>query len=131
MDLKLNKKYFEKIDHDLKLIPITYDFAFKKLFRGNLDILKIFLKEVIGLDITDDCKINFMDGELPKENKSEKKMIVDIYVVLDGKIYVDIEMNRSKFENVLERNIKYKDKLSSMILKKGEDVKSLKEKNLI
>ena len=44
MDLKLNKKYFEKIDHDLKLIPITYDFAFKKLFRGNLDILKNFFK---------------------------------------------------------------------------------------
>ena len=51
-----------------------------------------------------------MDGELSKENKSEKKMIVDIYVVLDGEIYVDIEMNRSKFENVLERNIKYKDR---------------------
>ena len=130
MDLKLNKKYFEKIDHDLKLIRVTYDFAFKKLFRGNLDILKNFLKEVIGLDIPDDYKINFMDGELSKENKSEKKMIVDIYVVLDGKIYVDIEMNRSKFENVLERNIKYKDKLSSMILKKGEDIKKLKDKKL-
>ena len=106
MDLKLNKKYFEKIDHDLKLIRVTYDFAFKKLFRGNLDILKNFLKEVIGLDIPDDYKINFMDGELSKENKSEKKMIVDIYVILDGKIYVDIEMNRSKFENVLENNVK-------------------------
>ena len=126
----LKTEYFEKLDQDLKLIPITYDFAFKKMFRGNLDILRDFLKEVIPLDINEECKIRLMDGELPKENRSEKKKIIDIYVVLDGKIYVDIEMNKSKFENVLERNIKYKNKLSSMIPKKGENIKSLKEKKL-
>ena len=130
MNIELNKKYFKKLDQELKLIPITYDFAFKKMFRGNLDILRDFLKVVIPLDITDDCRIKLMDGELPKENKNEKKKIVDIYVILDGKIYVDIEVNRSKFENVLERNIKYKNKLSSMIPKTGEDVKVLKEKSL-
>ena len=130
MNIELNKKYFKKLDQELKLIPITYDFAFKKIFRSNLDILRDFLKVVIPLDITDDCRIKLMDGELPKENKNEKKKIVDIYVILDGKIYVDIEVNRSKFENVLERNIKYKNKLSSMIPKTGEDVKVLKEKSL-
>ena len=130
MNIELNKKYFKKLDQELKLIPITYDFAFKKVFRSNLDILRDFLKVVIPLDVTDDCRIKLMDGELPKENKNEKKKIVDIYVILDGKIYVDIEVNRSKFENVLERNIKYKNKLSSMIPKTGEDVKVLKEKSL-
>lgn len=130
MNIELNKKYFKKLDQELKLIPITYDFAFKKIFRSNLDILRDFLKVVIPLDITDDCRIKLMDGELPKENKNEKKKIVDIYVILDGKIYVDIEVNRSKFENVLERNVKYKNKLSSMIPKTGEDIKVLKEKSL-
>ncbi|CCY45963.1 putative uncharacterized protein [Firmicutes bacterium CAG:822] len=130
MNIELNKKYFKKLDQELKLIPITYNFAFKKIFRSNLDILRDFLKVVIPLDITDDCRIKLMDGELPKENKNEKKKIVDIYVILDGKIYVDIEVNRSKFENVLERNVKYKNKLSSMIPKTGEDVKVLKEKSL-
>ena len=71
-----------------------------------------------------------MDGELPKENMKEKGRIVDIYVVLDGKIYVDIEMNRSKFETVLERNIKYKDKLSSMLPEGDEDFKSITSKKL-
>lgn len=130
MNIELNKKYFKKLDQELKLIPITYDFAFKKIFRSNLDILRDFLKVVIPLDITDDCRIKLMDGELPKENKNEKKKIVDIYVILDGKIYVDIEVNRSKFENVLERNVKYKNKLLSMIPKTGEDIKVLKEKSL-
>ena len=71
-----------------------------------------------------------MDGELPKENMKEKGKIVDIYVVLDGKIYVDIEMNRSKFETVLERNIKYKDKLSSMLPESDEDYKALTSNKL-
>ncbi len=130
MNIKLNEQYFEKLDQELNLIPITYDFAFKKLFRSNLDILRDFLKAVIPLDITEDCKIRLMDGELPKENKNEKQKVIDVYVVLDGKIYVDIEMNRSKFENILERNIKYKDKLSSMIPEVGEDIKKLKDKKL-
>lgn len=30
MDLELKEEYFEKLDQDLKLIPITYDFALKK-----------------------------------------------------------------------------------------------------
>ena len=130
MKINLSEQYFEKLDQELKLIPITYDFAFKRLFRGNLDILRDFLKVVINLDITEDCKIRLMDGELPKENKNEKQEIIDIYVVLDGKIYVDIEMNRSKFEIVLERNIKYKNKLSSMMPKAGEDIKIMKQKQL-
>ena len=130
MNIILDKEYFKKLDDDLQLITLTYDFAFKKTFRSNLDILREFLKVVIPLDIDDECKIRLMDGELPKENKREKKKVIDIYVVLDGKIYVDIEMNRNKFELVLERNIKYKDKLSSMIPESGEDIKHIKDKKL-
>ena len=48
------------------------------MFRGNLDILREFLKEVIPLDITEDGKIRLMDGKLLKENKNESKKIIDI-----------------------------------------------------
>ena len=127
---KLETEYFEQLDEKLTLVPLTYDKAFKRIFRTNLDILKEFLKDVIPLDIDKDCNIRLMDGELPKENMKEKGKIVDIYVVLDGKIYVDIEMNRSKFETVLQRNIKYKDKLSSMLPESNEDYKALTSKKL-
>ena len=127
---KLETEYFEQLDEKLTLVPLTYDKAFKRIFRTNLDILKEFLKDVIPLDIDKDCNIRLMDGELPKENMKEKGKIVDIYVVLDGKIYVDIEMNRSKFETVLERNIKYKDKLSSMLPESDEDYKALTSNKL-
>ncbi len=130
MTFKLEEEYFEQLDEKLTLVPLTYDKAFKRIFRTNLDILKEFLKDVIPLDIDKDCNIRLMDGELPKENMKEKGKIIDIYVVLDGKIYVDIEMNRSKFESVLERNIKYKDKLSSMLPESNEDFKAITSKKL-
>ena len=127
---KLETEYFEQLDEKLTLVPLTYDKAFKRIFRTNLDILKDFLKDVIPLDIDKECNIRLMDGELPKENMKEKGKIIDIYVVLDGKIYVDIEMNKSKFETVLQRNIKYKDKLSSMLPESNEDYKKLTSKKL-
>ena len=130
MTFKLEIEYFEQLDEKLTLVPLTYDKAFKRIFRTNLDILKEFLKDVIPLDIDKDCNIRLMDGELPKENMKEKGRIVDIYVVLDGKIYVDIEMNKSKFETVLQRNIKYKDKLSSMLPESDEDFKAITSKKL-
>ena len=125
MTLEINEEYFMQLDEKLTLVPLTYDKAFKRIFRTNLDILKEFLKDVIPLDIDKDCNIRLMDGELPKENMKEKGKIIDIYVVLDGKIYVDIEMNKSKFETVLQRNIKYKDKLSSMLPENDKDFKSI------
>ena len=130
MILEMNEEYFMQLDEKLTLVPLTYDKAFKRIFRTNLDILKDFLKDVIPLDIDKDCNIRLMDGELPKENMKEKGKIIDIYVVLDGKIYVDIEMNKSKFETVLQRNIKYKDKLSSMLPESDEDFKNLTRKKL-
>ena len=130
MSFKLETEYFEQLDEKLTLVPLTYDKAFKRIFRTNLDILKEFLKDVIPLDIDKECNIRLMDGELPKENMKEKGRTVDIYVVLDGKIYVDIEMNKSKFETVLERNIKYKDKLSSMLPESDEDYKDLTSNKL-
>ena len=88
----------------------------KKIFEYNIDILRYLLKEIMPIPIDDNCKITVLDSELPVENKKESNKIIDIYVVLDGKKYVDIEMNRSKFEYILERNIKYQNKLSSLLL---------------
>ena len=67
---------------------------------------------------------------LPVLNKKEHGEIVDIFVVINEKIFIDIEMNRSKFENVLERNIEYKNRASNVIFERGKNIKQLKEKRL-
>ena len=43
MTFKLEEEYFGQLDEKLTLVPLTYDKAFKRIFRTNLDILKEFL----------------------------------------------------------------------------------------
>ena len=127
---KIDKTYFEKLDQEIKLIPLSYDKAFKMTFKYNLDILKDFLSVVIPLNITKEDKISLLDSELPIEKKNEYQKTVDILIVINEKIFIDIEMNRSKFKNVIERNIEYRNKLSNIIFEKGTSIKDLKEKYL-
>ena len=58
--MKINKENIQKLDKKLSLIPLSYDRAFKSVFKINLDILRDFLKVVIPLDINNDDKIKNM-----------------------------------------------------------------------
>ena len=109
---------------------MSYDRAFKSTFKSNLNILKNILNASLPITISQEDKISLLDSELPIINKKEHEQIVDIFVVINNTIYVDIEMNRSKFENVFERNTKYKNRMSNVIFEKGENLKELKTKYL-
>ena len=109
---------------------MSYDRAFKSTFKTNQNILKHILNASLPITISKEDKISLLDSELPIINKKEHEQIVDIFVVINNTIYVDIEMNRSKFENVFERNTKYKNRMSNVIFEKGENLKELKTKYL-
>ena len=109
---------------------MSYDRAFKSTFKTNQNILKHILNASLPITISKEDKINLLDSEMPIINKKEHEQIVDIFVVINNTIYVDIEMNRSKFENVFERNTKYKNRISNVIFEKGENLKELKTKYL-
>ena len=128
--MKLTKKYFEKLDQKIELIPLSYDRAFKSTFKSNLNILKQILNVSLPITISKEDKISLLDSEMPIINKKEHEQIVDIFVVINKNIYVDIEMNRSKFESVFERNDKYKNRISNIIFEKGESLKELKTKHV-
>lgn len=109
---------------------MSYDRAFKSTFKTNQNILKHILNASLPITISKEDKISLLDSEMPIINKKEHEQIVDIFVVINNTIYVDIEMNRSKFENVFERNTKYKNRMSNVIFEKGENLKELKTKYL-
>ena len=56
-------EHLEKLDQTLSLIPLSYDRAFKSVFKINLDILKDFLKVIIPININDNDSINLLDSE--------------------------------------------------------------------
>lgn len=128
--MKLTKEYLKKLDEEIELIPLSYDRAFKSTFKTNLNLLKHILNVTLPIEISKEDKINLLDGEMPIINKKEHEQIVDIFVVINKNIFIDIEMNRSKFENVFERNDKYKNRISNVIFEKGENLKELKTKHI-
>ena len=98
--MTITKEYLENLDQTLSLIPLSYDRAFKSVFKINLDILKEFLKVSIPTNINDNDSINLLDSEIPVTSKNEYRRTVDILVVINNKIYIDVELNKSKFEYV-------------------------------
>ena len=127
-NIKLNREYFEKLDRQLELIPLSYDKVFKSTFKSNLNILKNILNVSLTITISEEDKISILDSEMPIINKKEHTQIVDIFVVINNTIYID--MNRSKFENAFERNTEYKNRMSNVIFEKGKSLKELKTKRL-
>jgi len=127
--LENTKEYLEKIDNEKTLIPLTYDFAFKRIFSKNKEALKIFLIKVLDLEIKpEECTITLINTEMPKQNKKEYKKTVDLNVILNNNFYVDIEVNQSSFNRVKFRNSLYQSKLHTLLLEEGENPKALKEK---
>ena len=127
---EINKRIFKKLDEEIELIPLSYDRAFKSTFKTNLNLLNHILNATLPIEISKEDKINLLDSEMPIINKKEHKQIVDVFVVINKNIFIDIEMNRSKFENVFERNDKYKNRISNVIFEKGESLKELKTKHI-
>ena len=121
-------EHLEKLDQELSLIPLSYDRAFKSVFKINLDILKDFLKVTIPININDNDSINLLDSEIPVTSKNEYKRTVDILVVINNKIFIDVEMNKSKFEYASDRNFSYGDIISTRVIEMGEDINNLKYK---
>jgi len=115
------------------MVPLTLDFMFKNIFTDDLDILKEFLILETGLRLNpDNIKITILNGELPKENYKEYKKTVDIYISLNDKICIDVELNNGPFNEVTSlRNELYASKLFSMMLEKGEKARKLKNKHFI
>lgn len=123
--IKITKEYLNQLDEKMDMIPLSYDLVFKSIFKLNLNLLVDFLNASLKIEIAKDEKIRILDSELPVTNKNERKKMIDIIVSINDKIFIDIEMNRSKFEYVMERNFNYLDKIATIIFEKGKSIKDI------
>ena len=124
--MKINEENLKKLDKEVSLIPLTYDFSFKSVFNKNLELLKEFLIDVLHLEYQrEELDIRILNNELPKEIYSEYQKRIDVNIVLNDDIYVEIEINKENFELVKYRNKMYADKLYSMLLESGENARKL------
>ena len=126
---KINMNYLKELDKKILLINLTYDITFKSVFQRNKELLKDYLNTMLDVNIKS-SKITFLNSELYKENKNEYHKIIDLYLSIDNQIFIDIELNKMPFKMVIERNNLYLNKLASMLLETGDNIKKLKQYHL-
>ena len=126
--MKINEDNLRKLDNIREMIPLTFAPVFKGVFSRNLEILKEFLKDVLHLEYElEELDIRILNNELIRESIREYQKRIDVNIVLNDNIYVEIEINREDFNRVKYRNKMYADKVSSLILESGENIKKLEE----
>ena len=112
-----------------KYIPLTFDTLFKGVFSKHPDILGIFLNDVLDLNL-DKIKVDIKNNELENNNIKEKKDNVDIFVILNDKYYIDIELNSEYFKDIKRRNISYLYRITNLVLDKGSKLNELDDKKI-
>ena len=101
-ELYRNEEDYLELDKHLELIPITFDSMFKSVFLKNKEILKKFIISLLEERLDpNECNIEILNNELVKDRTNERKKVVDIYVLLSGYVYVNIEVNRSYYNDVM------------------------------
>ena len=101
-------------------IPLTSDSAFKILFSEYDEFVKYFLETILETDVND---IKFLDREQVKEKINEHRMTLDLLLLINEYITLDIEVNRSLFNYVIEKSLFYAIKVFGTRIKEGEKYK--------
>ena len=114
------------IKQETRLIPLTSDFMFKRIFTKNPDILKQFLISVLELNINPEkATIEIISNELTKSNRKEYHKTVDMLVQINNNLNIDIEINTERFNSIKERNTLYLQKISVDTIESGNTYKSM------
>ena len=103
-----------------RMIPLTVDYMFKKVFMENPEILKKMLISILKIDINPEMsELIFLNTELPKTKKREYKKTVDILVSIDKVKIIDIEINTKNYALIKERNTFYIEKITTLEAEKN------------
>jgi len=111
------------------MYPLIYDFMGKSFFFKEERFLRMFLNSQLKGEVDIDFeyesnKIRFINTEMTKDNKKEKKKILDILLVVNDNIFIDLELNTQRFKDVIERNWLYILKVTVSVIGDGEKVKA-------
>lgn len=116
---------------EIQIIPLKYDFMFKRVFSLNLELLKEFLICVLDLDIeAKDANIILENVELTKSVKREYQKTVDILVrlnnpIIPSDISIDVEVNSSRYEDIKYRNVLYLQKIMTSYIESSSNLKDM------
>ena len=83
---------------------LKYDAVFKLIVRENREYLNKILTNILEEEVE---VVEFIENELPKKNKKDKKNILDLLVRVDKGKIINVEVNSKYDEITRERNLIY------------------------
>ena len=113
-----------------KLLPLTSDYVFKRIFgqEENKQALKDFLESILDEEI---LKIEIKNPEIPKNFYDSKYGVLDLKVTLNDKSIVDMEMQMKKEHNIEQRDTFYLASNYVNEIKEGEPYTNCKKSIVI
>lgn len=102
------------------------DFCFKGLMEDE-EIRRGFIAAVLGVAPEEIVRTNLLPTHLRKEHETDKLGILDVRVMLSGKIQVDIEIQLEMFDAWAERTLFYLSKMYVQQIHKGDSYDKLKK----
>ena len=113
-------------EKNIPLVPLTFDYMFKRIFTLNPHLLKDFLISVLKLDMDpNNTNIIIENSELTKTVRREYHKTVDILVILNNKITIDVELNSSSYYAIKYRNALYIEKIMTTNLEQGTTIQNM------
>ena len=107
INLKEAIKLRDELIRKGEVLPATQDVVFKNLMINSKLFLSIILEHFLGIDKEIIRKnMHLENTELPVSNAKEKKKVTDIIVRVERNV-VNLEMNASYYEGLINRNIDY------------------------
>ena len=113
-----------------KLLPLTSDYVFKRIFgqEENKQALKDFLESILDEEI---LKIEIKNPEIPKNFYDSKYGVLDLKVTLNDKSIVDVEMQIKNEHNIEQRDTFYLASNYVNEIKEGEPYTNCKKSIVI
>ena len=114
----------------IKLLPLTCDYVFKRIFgqEENKEALKDFLESILCEKI---YKIEIKNPEIPKNYYDSKYGVLDLKVTLNNTTVVDVEMQVRNEHNIEQRDTFYLASNYVNELKEGEPYTNCKKSIVI
>ncbi len=121
--------YINGTGYDDFIMSPKIDFVFKLIFgdEKNKDILIAFLSATLRLNKEDFQGIEFLNTELLKEFKEDKKGILDVRVKTKNNEHIDIEIQIFPTEFMAERSLFYWSKMYNSQVSPGDTYDKLKK----
>ncbi len=84
-------------------LPLTHDYMFNSVFRQNLYALRGFLAAKLKLSPEEITGLTVMDPAEPGSGPDDKDIILDVKACLDGRLFLDIEMQVTHYDYLPNR----------------------------